>query len=503
MKKTLLGLWVIVALCFVQNVQAQGTKIQILNANTFELEQRGQFKVKKLIGDVGLKQDNTILRCDSAYLFDETNFVEAYNHVHIIHNDSVHFYGDILKYDGQKKLARLEKNVSMVDKQSSLTSNELEFDLQQNKASYFNGGKLLSGTSVLTSKVGYYYTATKELFFKRNVLLVSPDFTMTTDTLKYHTLLKNATFYSNTLIVSDFDTIYCSSGSYNTERQSGVLKNRVRIVSKESTLIADTVIYDRKNRYSKALGNIILIDTLNKTTVFGGVAELFGMLNYSYVTINPIVISSVDHDSMMITADTIFTYQKTKKIGSKELIKAYPRVKIYKSDLQSVCDSLVYNKSDSVMILYKSPVLWSDVNQITGDTIIFYINTRKLDSMDVIGNSFVISQETKVHYNQIKGRLMTAQFKNQKINSIYVKGNGQSVYYAKEDSAFIGVNVIDCSEMNFRFINGKISTAQFITEPDAVFYAMNEMKPEELRIKGFKWLLRLRPKRFVLKSSKM
>ncbi len=259
MKKTLLGLWFIVALGFIQKGYAQGTKIQILNANTFELEQRGQFKVKKLIGSVGLKQDNTILYCDSAYLFDETNFVEAYNHVHIIHNDSVHFYGDILKYDGQKKIARLEKNVSMVDNQSSLISNELEFDLQQNKASYFNGGKLLSGASVLTSKAGYYFTATKELFFKRNVLLVNPEFTMTTDTLKYHTLSKIATFYSNTLIVSDADTIFCSSGTYSTDRQNGLLKNRVRIISKETTLVADTVIYDRKNKYSKALGNIILI----------------------------------------------------------------------------------------------------------------------------------------------------------------------------------------------------------------------------------------------------
>ncbi len=98
-----------------QSVFAQGNKIEVLNANTFEMETRGNYKVKKLIGDVQLKQDATILRCDSAYLFDETNFVEAYQHVQINHRDSLNFYGDFLKYDGNKKLARLEKNVSMVE----------------------------------------------------------------------------------------------------------------------------------------------------------------------------------------------------------------------------------------------------------------------------------------------------------------------------------------------------------------------------------------------------
>ena len=112
-----------------QSVFAQGNKIEVLNANTFEMETRGNYKVKKLIGDVQLKQDATILRCDSAYLFDETNFVEAYQHVQINHRDSLNFYGDFLKYDGNKKLARLEKNVSMVDATSILTTQELEFDL--------------------------------------------------------------------------------------------------------------------------------------------------------------------------------------------------------------------------------------------------------------------------------------------------------------------------------------------------------------------------------------
>lgn len=502
MKKYIILTFLNILLGVVQNVLAQGNKIEILNANTFELETRGKSKVKKLIGAVKLKQDQTILSCDSAYLFDDINFVEAYQNVNINHNDSVTFYGDVLKYDGNKKIARLEKNVKMVDATSTLKTNELEFDLANNKASYFSGGVLNSGQNELKSQYGYYYTSTKELFFKKSVQLLSPDFALTSDTLKYQSNTHVVTFYSNTKIVSEDDTIYCQSGSYHTEKQTGVFYKRAKIRSAENTLIADTIIYDRKVKYAKALGSLVIIDSINKTVILGNRAELFGKEGRSYITSNPLVISIVDEDSMMIWADTIYTYQKIKK-QNKDIIKAYRNVKIYKSDMQVVCDSLVYIKSDSLMILYHQPVLWSEGNQVTGDTILFYLNNRKLDSMDIKNNSFVISKETNGHFNQVKGRNMTALFTNGKISFIKVYGNGQSIYYAKEDSAYLGVNVIDCSEMTFSFELGKIKNAKFITQPDATFYPVNELTPEELRLKGFVWRSKGRPTQQNLKSRKL
>jgi hypothetical protein len=155
------------------------------------------------------------------------------------------------------------------------------------------------------------------------------------------------------------------------------------------------------------------------------------------------------------------------------------------------------------MTLYHNPVLWSDMNQVTGDTILFYLNNRKLDSMDIRNNGFVISKETSRHYNQVKGRNMTAYFKEGKISFIQVYGNGQSIYYAKEDSSYIGVNVIDCSEMAFAFELGKIKTAKFITQPEANFYPISELSPEELRLKGFVWRNKHKPTKQNLKTRKL
>ncbi len=123
--------------------------------------------------------------------------------------------------------------------------------------------------------------------------------------------------------------------------------------------------------------------------------------------------------------------------------------------------------------------------------------------MDILNNSFVISKETNRHFNQVKGKNMTALFINGKINVIRVYGNGQSIYYAQEDSAYIGVNVIDCSEMQFNFEQGKINSAKFITQPDATFYPIGEMSPEELRLNGFVWRIKQKPTRQMFKSRKL
>jgi hypothetical protein len=91
---------------------------------------------------------------------------------------------------------------------------------------------------------------------------------------------------------------------------------------------------------------------------------------------------------------------------------------------------------------------------------------------------------------------MLGQLDSSRIKALYVSGNGQSIYYAKEDSLhYIGVNVIDCSEMNFVFKSGELQNAIFITNPDATMYPLDELKPDELRLKGFKWLGDKRPQR--------
>jgi lipopolysaccharide export system protein LptA len=498
MFQKIMGRYVIVfLLCVTANISiAQvGSKIQVLGARSFEFDQAASGKVRKLIGDVRLKQDNTLLFCDSAYQYEETNYVEAFGRVHINTNDSVHIYGDVLKYDGNQRKARVERNVRMNDNSMQLTTSDIDYDMAANTAYYSNGGRIVNGNSVLTSKYGYYNTREKVFFFKKDVVLTNPDYVIKSDSLKQLTTINTTYFLGPTTITNKQDVIYCEYGWYNNVKDIAMFSKKAKLTSKDKVLVADSIYYERKEDYGKAYRNIKLTDYINQMEINGDFGELFGKRRQSYITQKAYAKKMLQNDSMYLFADTIFSYQRDTITGQTQMVKAYRGAQILKWDMQAVCDSLVYRYVDSTITLYHLPVLWSGQNQITSDTIRMFLNNNKIDSFYLLSNAFMISKETSKHFNQVKGRYMKGLLEASKFKYLRVYGNGQSIFYAKEekDSSYIGVNVIDCSEMEFFFAANKIQRSNFITQPDATFYPIQQLKPEELKLKGFRWMNSRRP----------
>jgi hypothetical protein len=199
-------------------------------------------------------------------------------------------------------------------------------------------------------------------------------------------------------------------------------------------------------------------------------------------------------DSLFLYADTLYMTQRQKR--QKETLRVFHDVKIFKNDLQAVCDSLVYIKDDSTIWMYRNPVMWSGQNQIFSDTICFFLNAGKLDSFYLLTNAMIISKIKGAHFDQIRGRNMKGQLDSGKIEFVRVLGNAQSIHYEKEDSInFIGVNEIECSYMNLVFSKGEVKKAVFETAPTATMHPPDAIKPEDFRLKGFRWLDYRRPQR--------
>lgn len=491
-------IYLILFISIVQLVSAQQkSKVEILGADLFEGQTSTLGSIKKLLRNVILKQENTIMYCDSAILYDDSNMVKAYSNVRINHNDSIRMEGQYLKYDGNSKHAFMEGNVKMYDKSMTLTTSQLDFDMVNNIGYYVKNGLIISDRNNLTSQSGYYYSRTRNLFFKKNVVLTNPDYIMKSDTLMYNTLSKTAYFFGATTILSAKDKIVCENGWYDTKKEVSQFSKNAILYTEQKMLKADSMFYDRKNNIGKAYRNIELYDSIQKITLYGNYGIMNGKTKKTYVTQKAYAIMIMDKaDTLFLYADSLFLFQGDKKLKQKESIKAYKKVKIFKSDIQGVCDSLVYEKSDSVLSMYSSPIIWNGVNQITADTIHFFINNNQLDSFHLRNNSFLISNEKGLHYNQVKGKNMKGFLDSNNIKYIRVYGNGQSIYYAKEDSVnYIGINKIDCSEMEFYFYNKKIVKGVFITSPEGFMYPLDEFKPEELKLKGFIWREKEKPQK--------
>ncbi len=119
-----------------------------------------------------------------------------------------------------------------------------------------------------------------------------------------------------------------------------------------------------------------------------------------------------DGDTLFLSADTLVSIEN--KIPKKKRLLAYHTVKIFKNDMQGIADSLAYISSDSTLFFYHDPVLWTDENQMTADSIHMLLKQKRIHRIYMVSNSFVVSIDSLDDYNQIKGRRMTTYFENTK-----------------------------------------------------------------------------------------
>jgi lipopolysaccharide export system protein LptA len=185
-------------------------------------------------------------------------------------------------------------------------------------------------------------------------------------------------------------------------------------------------------------------------------------------------------------ADTLYaTYDTTAK---NKTYFAYNSVKLFKCDLQGACDSLVYSSVDSTVRLFTQPVLWSDKNQMTADSIYIQLANNKIDKLFLKDAAFMTSYEDSARYNQIKGKAMMGFFENNELYKIDVNGNGQSIYYGRnKKKQLTGVNRAECSNMEIYVKESKVNRIKMMEKPEATFYPIKELQPNELILKGFTW----------------
>lgn len=472
-------------------------RVKLEKADVLRSGKRGEDRFQRLLGNVKFKQNKTTIYSDSAHFFKKDNRIEAYGHIHIIEGDSVDITGGRLEYDGDSKKAKLRNNVVFTKLgQATLYTDNLDFSRPQNLAYYFNGGKLVDSINVLTSSKGYYNLNSNLASFKRKVHVVNPDYTMDADSMQYNSRTKIIYFVTETTVINkDSSEFVYQGGQYNTTTKKSDVKSGVG-ESEEYTISGIKYDYDGIRQIGKIRGNVVMTSKKENLVIRGQSSDYYKLTGVTKVYNNAYVAKVTDdNDTLFMSADTLVSIDSPDP--TKDRLLAYKNVKIFKTDMQGVADSLEYRASDSTIFFYKQPVLWSEGNQITADSIRLLIEHNTISKMFMVNNSFVISQDTLLNFNQIKGRKMTAELANSKIDKVIVIGNGESVYYAlaEDNVATMGVNRIICSNITIRFKDGRVNNLSFYVKPEARFIPPHELKPEDKVLKGFLWKGEQKPKR--------
>jgi lipopolysaccharide export system protein LptA len=473
-----------------------------------------------LSGTVRLKQGNSYFYCDSLVLNSLTKVFEAFGHVHINDSDTTHIYSNYLRYLTDTRYAYLTGNVRLTDGHGNLTTNELEYDVANKIGTYKNGGRVVNNKSVLTSKEGEYYSDTRDIFFKRDVVLKDPAYYMKTDSMIYNTETQVARFVTDTYIRdSSGRTIRTKEGIYDQRAGHAEFTQRTTITDKDVTIAGDQIASDDAAGIAQVRGNGVLIDKKNGVTILAN--EIFAnKKTEAYLaTRKPVMIIQQEKDSIYIAADTLFTAKlsdrfitvdtsakKQKAPGKKKgepaktdstdrYFEAFRHVRVFSDSVQSVSDSLFYSFKDSTFRLYQNPVVWSQKNQVTGDTIYLYTKNKKADHFKVFENSFLANQVAPGIFNQVRSTRMDGFLKEGVIDSVRGKGFAESVYYLQDkDSAYTGVNQTSSDVMDVYFTKGDLRKVVFRSAVKGTLWPMSQKSPADMRLKDFEWRDAKRPK---------
>ena len=472
------------------------TRVDLLYADEAQADDALKPGAQILTGSVKLRHDSMYMYCDTAYLYQQSNSVEAYGNVRMEQGDTLFIYGDYLYYDGMSQLAMLRNHVRMINRGTVLTTDSLNYDRIFNLGYYFEGGTLMDSVNVLTSIWGEYSPSTKLAVFNHDVTLNNPRFVLTSDTLKYSTLTKIATILGPSDIVSDNNHIYSERGVYNTVSEQAELLDRSVLTNQGRKLVGDSLFYDRKLSYGEAFDNVRMNDTVNRNMLTGDYCYYDELTGNALATRRAVAVDYSQGDSLFMHGDTLrlFTFNLNSDSVYREM-RVYHKVRAYRSDIQAVCDSLVYNSKDSCMTMYTDPVLWHGSEQLLGEQIKIYMNDSTIDWAHIINQALAVEQKDSVHYNQVSGKEMMAYFEGGEMRRVEVNGNVLVVYYPVEerDSSLIGMDYTEGGFLRMILKDRRMERGSFIGKATGTMYPMDQIPPDKMRLPAFVWFDYVRP----------
>ncbi len=473
-------------------IPPQTTSVYLEHADLLSFDKDINLDAQILRGNVCFRHDSSYMYCDSAYYYEEKNSLEAFSNVRMEQGDTLFVYGDYLFYDGNTQLARLRNDVRMVNKEVTLYTDSLNYDRAVNIGYYFDGGRIVDEENILSSFFGKYSPDTKMAVFNDSVKLENPQFTLFSDTLEYSTYSKIATILGPSVIVSDSGTINTSRGWYDTVADKSLLLDRSQVLSGNRILTGDSIAYDKILGFGEAFGNMSIRDTAQMVILEGNYGFYNELTEYAFATDSARFLEYSKGDTLYLHADTL---EMTTVDSLYREVKAFYGVRFFRTDMQGVCDSLQFNTRDSVLYMFRDPILWNEQYQILGDTILVFMNDSAIDYAHVKEYAFASQYLDSTYYNQLKGSDLKAYFEGQVVKQIDVAGNAESIFYPLEsDGAMVGLNESKSGFLSIWLKENKLDRLKIWPTPVGSLTPIPDLSPEQKTLKDFKWYDYLRPK---------
>lgn len=465
-------------------------KVNYTSERTSKNEEKypGALLMYKVDNQVEFTHEGIKVWSDEAIFYQDENFFRASGNVKMVQGDTITLTSDYAEYDGTTEFAFASNDVKLTTPTNNLTTDSLFFDRQKQEAFYRDGGTVRDTVNTITSRIGRYYMNDKKYSFRNDVVVTSEDYVINSDHTDYYTENGQAYLYGPSTVTSENNKLYCERGFYDTQKDYGHFVKNSKIYYDNREMEGDSLYFNREKNFASATNNIKVIDTTNETVASGHYAEIFNEKDSVFITKRALVSrKQTEEDSIHIHSDTIMVTGKP----DQRIIRSFYNAKLYKNDMNGRADSIYMSEEDNITKMIGKPVVFSDLNQMTGDTIELYNDpeTNKLDSLSVFYNAFLNQKDSIDGYNQVKGKIMYGLFKDNDLDEANFIKNTETIYYWRddEDGELIGINKAISSAIQVKFEDNNIRTIEYREEPENITHKPSDFPENARKLRGFIW----------------
>ena len=453
---------------FFSSIAAWGqVRISILQSDETLIEKVGNLRVYHLKGNVGLRQDVAIMYCDSAVLVQPSNTFDAYGNVRIVQADTLRVNGRTLHYEGESRTFTIKDNVHLSTPTSELVTESLKYNRNTSVAQFNTRSTMHRSGLDLTSNKGFYNTA-KEVFTVRgNVIAEDEGFHLETDTLVYYPKANSYVFHGPSTLVRDSAIIECKRGSYEADNAFLKLGQGATISQPKSFISADSIAFYLKTNEGQLLGNAFVADTTERFVLESAFIDYAESPNYVDAWTPVYYRQEMGSDTLFAKGDTLRIRTDSTDFRTVRLID---NTLLYSNDFQAKTKHFFYSEESERMYLYPTPLLWSQQNQFQSDTAVLKLVNRELDSLYLLNNVRIVSEaKDTLHYDQAKGKELEGAFESNRLKSIRLSGNAESIMHNFNESALTGTNQSACSWITLTFEEGQVTKVKAAKGVEATY----------------------------------
>lgn len=510
-------------LCSLKALSQTDDRLYILNSDVL-YKNYSDPGADVLVGHVKLSRDGSLLDCDSAKYYKSMGSFDAFGNVRFNRGDSITLTCDTLFYDGFSRQMKARGKVVMTKGRSKLVTKRLDYDRAYGVGMYFDGGTIYDGDNVLTSEWGQYTEDTKMAFFTGDVKLVNGGTTVLSDSLDYNTTNKDAYFSGNVSLknenydlvsnaiyyntqtekarivsptninTSDGVFIYSYDGDYDMRNNSADLLKGSYVIKDMRRIEGDSLHFNQATGRNEAYRNVVINDEENKVILKGNYCWYEDSTGNALATDSAVVIDYSSPDTMYMHADTLRLFSFNHQTDSAyHDLHAYHHVRIFRNDIQAVCDSMVTHEQDSCTYMYGQPILWNENQQVFGEEIRIYNNDSTINWIHVINQTMTIERLDSISFNQVSAKEMKTFFKGKEIDRNEAHGNVLVCYYFSEDDGTpVGMNYSESTDLTVFMQDRKVSKIWMPASTGKMYPP--EMIPTDKRLlKNFAWFDYIRP----------